>query len=147
MQIIDVGECIDNIDPKGIGRIRYKGYSLLISEIAGSTEYEKWDENDPFIALPFLPLHINIIPQINQSIKIIRYDSEKPSQNVEYLAGPYTSPHDTQNQSFTAQNKYTTYAAQIVKDVKDIRNPSGIYNSPTTPGAVINERDTGFRGN
>jgi len=147
MQIIDIGICKNNIDPKGIGRIRYEPYSLFKSEIENSVIYEDWDDNDPFIATPFLPFHINVIPQLEQSIKLIRYDTQKQTQNVEYMAGPYTSPHDVQNQSFTAQHKYTTYAESIAKEPKDIRSPDGTFNNPTTQGAVINEKDTGFRGN
>lgn len=147
MQIIDIGVCVNNIDPKGIGRIRYRPYSLFVSEISNNITYSDWDENDPFIATPFLPHHINIIPQIKQSIKIIRYDTDKETQNIEYVAGPYTSPHDVQNQTFTAQHKYTTYGGRIVKETKDIRSVDGAFNSPTTRGTVINEKDTGFRGN
>jgi len=147
MQILDVGICVDNIDPKGIGRVRYRPYSIPLSDIVGNREYVKWGEDDPLIAIPFLPLHINITPQIDQSIKIIRYDSDKTTQNIEYIAGPFTSPHDIQNQSFTSQHKYTTYGTQIVKDVKDIRSTDGVFNSPDSNGAVIKEKDTGFRGN
>lgn len=147
MQIIDIGMCINNIDPKGLGRIRYKPYSLYVSEITMGIDYEDWDVNDPFIAIPFLPHHINIVPQVKQSIKLLRYDTEKPTQNVEYVAGPFTSPHDVQNQTFTTQHKDTTYGGSIVKETKDIRNSDGGYNSPTTEGTMINERDTGFRGN
>jgi len=147
MQIIDIGVCVNNIDPKGVGRIRYRPYSLYESEIAMAFNYQEWDENDPFIAIPFLPHHINIIPQVNQSVKLLRYDTAKETQNVEYVAGPYTSPHNTQSQTFTAQHKYTTYGGVIVKGTKDIRSPDGKYNSPTTEGTVINEKDTGFRGN
>jgi len=147
MQIIDIAMCINNIDPKGLGRIRYKPYSLYVSEITMGIEYKDWDENDPFIAIPFLPHHINIIPQEKQSIKLVRYDTDKPTQNVEYVAGPFTSPHDVQNQTFTTQHKDTTYGGSIVKDTKDIRDSDGVFNNQSTEGTVINERDTGFRGN
>lgn len=147
MQIIDVGVCIDNIDPKGLGRVRYRPYSLYMSEISLGAKYEDWDEADPFIANPFLPNHINIIPQIEQSLKLIQYDTEKETQNVEYIAGPYTSPHDLQNQTFTAQHKNTTYGGEIVKDTKSIRSKDGKFNPPATKGTMINERDTGFKGN
>jgi len=147
MKIIDIAICVNNVDPKGIGRIRYRPYGMFISEIERSISYEEWDENDPLIALPFLPLHINVIPQIQQSIKLIKYDTDKDTQNVEYIGGPYSSPHDLQNQTFTAQHKDTTYGGVIIKGIKDIRNKNGKYNSPVTPGAVINDRDTGFKGN
>jgi len=147
MQIIDIGMCVDNIDPKGLGRIRYRPYSLYVSEITMGIEYKDWDEKDPFIAIPFLPHHINIIPQVKQSVKLVRYDTSKTTQNVEYVAGPFSSPHDVQNQTFTSQHTDTTYGAAIVKQTKDIRNSDGVFNSPTTEGTMINERDTGFRGN
>jgi len=147
MKIIDIGICVNNVDPKGIGRIRYRPYGMFISEIEKSVTYEDWDENDPLIALPFLPLHINIIPQIQQSVKLIKYDTDKDTQNVEYIGGPYSSPHDLQDQTFTSQHKDTTYGGVIVKGIKDIRNASGKFNSPVTPGAVINDHDIGFKGN
>ncbi len=147
MKIIDIGICIDNLDPKGIGRIRYRPYGMFVSEIENGAKYTKWDELDPFIALPFLPPHINIIPQIQQSVKIIQYDTNKELQNVEYVSGPYTSPHDAQNQTFATQHKDTTYGGVIIKGIKSIRNPDGSYNKPTTRGAILDNRDTGFRGN
>jgi hypothetical protein len=147
MQIIDIGFCVNNIDPKGIGRIRYRPYSLFVSEITMGIDYKDWDEQDPFIAIPFLPAHINIIPQIQQSVKIIKYDTDKDTQNIEYIAGPYTSPHNLQNQTFTAQHKNTTYGGVIVKELKDVRNPSGKFNSPVTQGTTVKEKDVGFRGN
>lgn len=147
MKIIDIGICVDNIDPKGIGRIRYRPYGLFVSEVENSTNYKEWDENDPFIALPFLPLHVNIIPQVQQSVKLIQYDTDKSTQNVEYMSGPYSSPHNTQNQTFSAQHRDTTYGGVIVKSIKDIRNKDGTFNGPTTRGTMISERDTGFRGN
>jgi hypothetical protein len=110
-------------------------------------DYVDWDEQDPFIAIPFLPAHINIIPQNQQSVKIIKYDTDKDTQNIEYIAGPYTSPHNLQNQTFTAQHKNTTYGGVIVKELKDIRNPSGKFNSPVTQGTTVKEEDVGFRGN
>lgn len=147
MKIIDIGVCVNNVDPKGIGRIRYRPYGDFVSEVEGSIKYEEWDEKDPFIALPFLPHHINIIPQIRQSVKLIQYDTKKDYQNTEYISGPYTSPHDVQNQTFTAQHKGTTFGGVIVKGLKDIRNKNGGFNSPVTRGVVIDNKDTGFKGN
>jgi len=146
MQIIDIGICIDNTDPKGLGRIRYRPYSLYESEIKLAFDYSEWDEKDPFIAIPFLPLHINVVPQVKQSVKLLRYDTEKVAQNVEYVAGPFTSPHNLEDQTFTSQHKNTTYGGEIVKSTKDIRDTDGTFNSPASPGAFIKDSDTGFRG-
>lgn len=147
MKIIDIGICVNNMDPKGIGRIRYRPYGTFTSEIENGVTYDEWDEKDPFLAIPFLPLHINVIPQVQQSVKLLKYDTDKDTQNVEYVSGPYTSPHDLQNQTFLIQHQDTTYGGAIVKNTKDIRNKSGKYNTPVTKGAVINDRDTGLRGN
>lgn len=147
MKILDVAICVNNTDPKGIGRIRYRPYGTYTSELKGGISYENWDENDPFIAIPFLPLHINIIPQIQQSIKLIAFDSAHFFQNVQYIAGPHTSPHNLQDQTYSAQHKGTVFGGIIVKGLKDIRNQDGTFNYPVTKGTMINDRDTGFRGN
>jgi len=147
MQVVDIGVCVNNIDPKGIGRVRYRPYSLYVSEITGNLSYEEWDEKDPFIANPFLPIHVNIIPQNKQSIKLIRYDTTKETQNVEYVAGPFSSPHDLEDQTFSAQHKYTTYGGQIVKGTKDIRNADGSFNNPRTEATMPKDGDIGLQGN
>lgn len=147
MKIIDIGICVNNVDPKGIGRIRYRPYGTYTSELEGGISYEEWDEKDPFIAVPFLPLHINIIPQIQQSVKLMEFDTEKPFQNIQYVAGPYTSPHNLQDQTFTSQHKDTTFGGIIIKGLKDIRNKNGTFNYPVTKGSMIADTDTGFRGN
>ena len=147
MQIIDVGMCVDNRDPKGIGRIRYRPYGLYKSEIAGGVTYKDWDENDPHIAMPFLPSHINIIPQFRQSIQILRYDTDKPTQNVVYVSGPYSTPHDFESQEFTIQHKDTTYGGVIVTDLPSLRTPEGTYVDKKSEGAVANLNDISIDGN
>lgn len=147
MKIIDIGICIDNNDPKGIGRIRYKPRGLFQSEIEKSVEYEQWDDNDPFILIPFLPLHINVIPQIQQSVKIVKYDTDKDTQNAEYIAGPFASPHDLQNQTFLQQHRDTTYGGNIIKDIKDIREKNGTYKNKLSNGTLVKTTDNGLKGN
>ena len=147
MRIIDIGICIDNNDPKGIGRIRYKPKNLYQSEIEKSVTYEQWDENDPFILIPFLPLHINIVPQIQQSVKIIKYDTDKSTQNMEYIAGPFTSSHDLQNQTFLQQHRDTTYGGNIIKDIKDIREKNGKYKNKLSEGTLVKLSDNSIKGN
>jgi len=147
MKIIDIGQCIDNIDPKGIGRIRYKPFGLFTSEIEKSFTYEKWDKNDPFVAIPFLPPHINIIPQIKQSIKIIKYDTDKNTQNVEYIAGPYSTPHDFGSETFTNQHKHTTYGGVIVKDLPDLMDENGVFIDKKSVGSTTKLSDISINGN
>jgi len=148
MKIIEIGICINNNDPQGIGRIRYRPYGVFKSAIEKSLKYEEWDENDQFIATPFLPLHINIIPQQKQSVKIIKYDTDKDTQNVEYIVGPFTTPHDFNNESFTPQHKYTTYGGIIIKKLPAIRDKiTGDYINKKSYGALPKLKDNGIGGN
>jgi hypothetical protein len=147
MKIIDVGVCLNNVDPKGIGRIRYRPYGQFKSEIERSMAYEEWDENDQFIAIPFLPAHINIIPQIRQSVKLIKYDTDKDTQNVEYVSGPFSTPHDFGSETFTTQHKNTTYGGVIVKDLPDLKDNTGAYKNSKSNDTQSKLTDTAIYGN
>ena len=76
MKIIDIGKCIDNVDPKGMGRIRVSRYNDLTAENEKAIDYEPWSDRDLFLALPFLPSNINFIPEIGQTVKIIWGEKE-----------------------------------------------------------------------
>lgn len=150
MRIIDIGVCVNNNDPQGAGRIRYvsRSYGEFNSAIEKSLEYEEWDENDQFIASPFLPPHINVIPKPRQSIKIIKYDSENDTQNIEYIVGPFTTPHDFCSETFTTQHKNTTYGDGIVKKLPSVRNPeTGEYVDKKSEGTLPKSGDTAINGN
>lgn len=147
MRIIDVGVCVSNTDPKGIGRIRYRPYGQFQSEVAAGIKYVEWDSKDPFIAIPFLPGHINIIPQFGQSVKIIQYDTDKDFQNVEYVSGPYTSPHDFESQTFTTQHQDTTYGGVIVEGLPDLKDKTGNYIDRKSYGTMATLDDISLNGN
>jgi hypothetical protein len=115
MKIIDIAICSDNKDPKGLGRIRYKLYNANVGEKEKSIDYEPWGDRDLFIAQPFLPLNINLIPEVGQSVKIIRYDSHKESVNQEYISGPFSNPFDFNNTTLTSQLQNTTYGSVVKK--------------------------------
>lgn len=146
MRILNADICTDNADPKGIGRIRFKPYGEYVSEKEKSVEYVEWDNNDPFIAIPFLPLHINVIPQNGQAVRLMVYDTEKNQRNVEYIPGPFTSSFDLENQTFLQQMRDTTYGGNIVKDIKDIYK-NGKFTNLKSEGTVIKIGDVGVRGN
>lgn len=115
MKIIDIGKCIDNVDPLGIGRIRVSRYNEYIGQKEKAIDYEPWDDKDMFIANPFLPANINFIPEINQSVKIIQYNTQKDTVNVEYIAGPFTTMYDFNAQTFSQQVAITTYGTNVKK--------------------------------
>jgi len=147
MRIIDIGICVNNIDPKGLGRVRYKPYGTIKSEIDRYISFEEWDENDPLIAIPFLPPHINVVPQNRQSIKIIKYDTEKITQNVEYITGPFSTPHDYGSETFTTQHKNTTYGGVIVKSLPDVKDSTGEYIDKKSKSTLTRIGDVGLNGN
>jgi len=116
MKIIDIGICVDNKDPRGIGRIRIRDISESESDRSKPIPvWEQWSKDDPFVYSPFLPTHINIIPQKEQAVKIIRYDNEKSLQNQEYIPGPFTTTFDYTYQNELSQLTETTYSKRSEK--------------------------------
>ena len=109
MQIVKLAICIDNNDPCGLNRIRYSDYPGDVSPKESSRKYEDWDENDPFIAGPFLPTNMNHVPEEKQAVRIIRYNTEKTTINAEYIAGPFTTNYDFQSQTYAQQTTTTTF--------------------------------------
>lgn len=144
MKIIDLGICLDNIDPKGLGRIRCIRYNDYISGKEKSIKYTLWDKSDPFVASPFLPTNINFIPENGQAVKIINYNPNKETVNQEYIAGPFTTTYDFNNQTYSQQISNTTYGI-FVQDKPDIRDDSGTYRGKTE-NCFANEEDYAVYG-
>ena len=53
MKIIDIGKCIDNKDPLGIGRIRVSRHNEYTGQKEKALDYEPWDDKDLFVANEF----------------------------------------------------------------------------------------------
>jgi len=145
MKIIDIGKCIDNVDPLGIGRIRVSRYNEYTGQKEKAIDYEPWGDRDLFIANPFLPTNMNFIPEINQSVKIIQYNTQKDTVNVEYIAGPFTTMYDYNGQTFSQQVANTTYGTNVKHKAK-IRNTTGQYINKKTENTFANEKDFAIYG-
>lgn len=146
MKFIDIGICIDNVDPMGIGRIRCVRYSDFVSVKERAMSYENFSDRDSFIAIPFLPLNINYVPEIGQSVKILTYNTKKDNVNVEYVAGPFTTPHDFNSQVFSSQISNTTYGV-VFKESDGIINPKlDTFVNPESYGALAKKTDYGIYG-
>lgn len=145
MKIIDLGICIDNVDPKGLGRIRFVRYSDYVGEKEKALTYEAWGKNDLFIANPFLPTNINFIPEINQAVKIMTYNTDKSNTNQEYIAGPFTTKFDFNSQTFSQQIDNTTYG-NANKERDNIINSKDDYIEPKSIGAFAKKTDYGIYG-
>ena len=144
MQLIKLAICINNNDPKGLNRIRYINYPGDVGAKESHRKYEDWDDNDPFVAGPFLPTNINHVPEINQAVRIIRYNTEKTTVNAEYIAGPFSTNYDFQSQTFSQQISSTTYG-QATKQKKDILNKDGEL-PPDSKSAFAKNKHFGIDG-
>jgi hypothetical protein len=126
MKIVDIGVCIDNNDPKGLGRIRVVDYDDYIGGKSNIKDGIKhWSKDDPFVAAPFLPNNINFIPENKQAVKIIRYDTRKTTVNQEYIAGPFSTRYDFNSQEFQTQMSLTSYGVSVEDKVDIIKNEEG----------------------
>lgn len=143
--IIDLGICIDNVDPKGIGRIRCVRYSDRISEKQKALDFVPWSDKDPFVASPFLPQNINFIPEKEQAVKIINYNPDKEHVNQEYIAGPFTTSHDFNSQTFSQQIEHTSYGV-VLKESPDIIDKNDNYIDNKTIGAFAKKGDWALYG-
>ena len=144
MQIVKLAICIDNNDPCGLNRIRYSDYPGDVSPKESSRKYEDWDENDPFIAGPFLPTNMNHVPEEKQAVRIIRYNTEKTTINAEYIAGPFTTNYDFQSQTYAQQTTTTTFN-QAGKKPKNILNKDGEL-PPESKNAFAKNKHFGIDG-
>jgi hypothetical protein len=126
MKVIDIGVCFENNDPKGLGRIRVIDYDDYVGGKSNIKEkYEPWGKDDPFLAIPFLPNNINFIPELKQTVKIIRYDTDKTTVNQEYIAGPFTTRFDFNSQTYNEQVADTSYGVSIKPKDDIIKNENG----------------------
>jgi hypothetical protein len=145
MKIIDIAKCIDNVDPLGIGRIRIIRYNEIPGQKEKAIDYEPWSDRDLFLATPFLPSNLNFIPEINQSVKVISYDTDKDTVNVEYIAGPFTTMYDYNGQTFSQQVANTTYGTSVLHK-PNIRNNTGEFINKKSENTFSKERDFAIYG-
>jgi len=145
MKIIDIGKCIDNVDPLGIGRIRVSRYNEYTGQKEKAIDYEPWSDRDLFVANPFLPYNINFVPEIGQSVKLLNYDTESDTINVEYIAGPFTTNYDFNGQTFSQQVANTTYGTNV-KHKPRIRNSTGQYINKKSENTFATDRDFAIYG-
>jgi hypothetical protein len=145
MSTISIGICDDNIDPLGLGRIRFKSFASNPGNIEGAFKYENWDEHDPFVAVPLLPGSINHVPEINQPVQIFLYDTSKELVNKAYIAGPFNSNFDFNNQTFSDGVSETTYGNSSKKG-PNVFLPDGTYVEKKAKGAFAKPEDHAIQG-
>ena len=142
----------ENIDPKGLGRIRIEPEDWLISDTKYITEYlnkftenkDKWNAvSDPFMFTPFLPNHINIVPQVGEVVNIFYTDPETTFIDGFYMPSSMVDrgyPDSNSAEHLLSNGKHgTTY-----KKGKDIIKPNGEYVKKKFDGAFVKTGDFGI---
>lgn len=153
--ILAYGVCADNNDPWGVGRIRVIVDDTLLPSVRTAINiqeyiakrdvlaaaenqdhsYIPWELGvdgrpaDPYVVEAFLPKHLNIIPKIGESVKIIHFNLGDETSQREYIA-PQTSNYDKLNfdtiETARSFSKRSTY--QPTKN--NLRN-NGYVANPT----------------
>jgi len=158
--IIFPGLCKENVDPKGLGRIRAvdktSNESARISSINDEeklqdvSEKKKWTDEDNFVFRPLLPWFINQIPKENEYVHLFYSNlNEKGGKNKYYIGGVFSSPTYAGGEPYDGAKQITDLGSQIKESI-DIFNKktgnyadntqkrNGIYGAPSN--IVINGR-------
>jgi hypothetical protein len=156
-RILFGGKVIDISDPDLRGRIRVKPeweqYQQIVSSlkdifINGKSvlndektdirqefwykEYTKPAFSDPFVFLSFLPVHLNLIPAVNDYVHLIYYNwSENTGRkNQFYMKGPISTMMALSKEN-SDKSKSTLASGSNVKPGKPLKSSTGFYNSLT----------------
>ena len=144
-RIIFVGECIDNIDPMGLGRIR----AILKTENTTDREksvaetvgvVEKWSSRDPFVIRPLLPVFINTSPKKGEFVHLMYTNSDdKSNKDKFYISGVFSSLTNLNHEPYDSAVSNSNLGSRN-KQQKKLRNPTtgiefesvnkGVYSKP-----------------
>ena len=156
--IIYFGVCVDNKDPLGAGRIRAvndvtadaeggKLYGDAVEKVIEKDKksiskkiYTPWGDKDPYIFNPFLPLHLNVIPNRGEAIKILYYNPENNQQNKEYI-GPLTStPDKLGGDEYHLGREHTSMGGRVKGEASVMDNADSIGVFPNADDIAIQGR-------
>jgi len=139
-KIIHLGVVIDTNDPSAAGRIRVKikGFDYKPED----TPPTPWSKLDPLVCFPFLPLHINIIPKVGETAKVILYDSKNDQSVREYIGPLVPQLGDKLKESFDfpdSRRGRPDFQLGYEKSIKKIVTAEGVY--PKEDEIAIQGRD------
>jgi len=170
IRVLSFGTVVDNEDPKMANRVRvsfdiemniallnsipntYKGKVTKNDDNTDLTPEFKWSEIDLFCLLPLLPLFINLIPKVNESVQIIYPITSTNPRNVThneqyYVPAAFSSPL---TMYYENNNSQRGFASKInIKNAIDLKNPiNNEYNqaSESVKGVFIEPEDIGLQG-
>ena len=144
-------------DILGVERVRVKPDQEKYLEIINSFDKNLLNTNrddiksmyffteiDPFCFIPFLPIHINVTPSVNDYVHIIYYN---PSENIGrarqfYMKGPISSLSSLSSED-SNQTKSILGSLPNVKTGIPFKNESGYYQT-ASEGVVAKPEDYGI---
>jgi len=133
-KIIFEGECINNIDPQGLKRIRAKDLSQNEGDKKKSLEFADWDDNDPFIYRPLLPFSLGQVPEVGESVILFYANlNQKSTKNKFYVNGVHSSPTKVDNEPREDANEVTDMGPRNKKSVT-LYNTDGTAVDPNIEG-------------
>jgi len=159
-RILFTAVVIDNKDPYMLGRVRaipeqefYLDILKSINEdcaifdnqknIIGIKKECQWEMLDPFVYLPLLPFHINVVPMESEIINIITpvvQNASSPyrtqaANNQYYLQGSYSSPMASPKETYPNAKAFTSQG-DLVKKHYRLRNKDklGTYTDVRSKG-------------
>jgi|2_EtaG_2_1085320.scaffolds.fasta_scaffold03588_5 hypothetical protein len=100
----------------------------------------KWSEHDPHICAPFLPPFINVIPQNNENVKLIVYESNKKTQNKEYIGPTISRPTKFDFQNYAPARAYTSKGTTVKTGPNIEDNPQSRNIFPYPDKIALNGR-------
>jgi len=159
-KIFYTGIVLDNKDPMMLGRIRViKEFEYENDRLQSVSEncavYDengnvidiktdcKWELSDPFVFVPLLPYHINVVPKEGEIVTLIYSDVQNASTTFNsltanaqyYIQGPYSSPMASPSEQYPNAKTFTSQGDLIKKQLK-LRNKDklGTYANTSSKG-------------
>lgn len=148
-KVLEFGVCVGNNDPALSGRIRGvldSDYGtqqpidydkLVCSKIARENGFDTaeqihWTELDPHIVSPFLPSHINIVPQKGENITVLLFNPEKDTLNRVYVGPTISQPHKLEYENYNSGRLNTSKGNRIIrpKNITDSDVSKNVFPFP-----------------
>lgn len=108
-KLLYTGQVIDNLDPRGLGRVRVEPDSWYINFEKNIRDFDekrdKWkDIDDPFVFKPLIPNYINIVPKNGEPVLLLFVNNELQHFGGYYIptsitdrSKPDTTSHSQKN--------------------------------------------------
>ncbi len=108
-------------------------------------EYQTPAFSDPFVFLPFLPVHINVVPAVNDYVHIIysNWSENTARKNQFYLKGPISSMMSLDRENYT-QSLSVLAGGPNVKPGLPLKTSSGNFFTTNTKGVFAEPNDIGL---